>query len=260
MAMGLETLMVGRADGIVTVTMNRPEKKNAADGVMLDELLTVFREIGASDADRVMVLTGAGDAFCSGVDLTALQSTPQHGLFGMRHVGDVAAALHRLPQPTIAKVRGPAVGAGMNMALLCDLVVAADGARFSQIFTRRGLTIDFGGSWVLPRRIGVHRAKELALLADTFDATEAERMGIVNRAVPDAELDRFVDDWARRLAAGPPIALSQTKRLLDNSSTSTLEQALHDEGAAQTINMATGDTREAVEAFLNKRVPVFKGR
>ena len=170
------------------------------------------------------------------------------------------SSLRRLPQPTIAKVRGVAVGAGMNMALLCDLVVAGDTARFSEIFARRGLTIDFGGSWVLPRRIGLHRAKELALFADIIDAAEADRIGLVNRVVPDGELDAFVDDWARRLAAGPPIALAQTKRLLDNAIGVTLEQALDDEGAAQSVNFGTGDTAEAVRAFVDKRQPEFKGR
>ena len=141
----------------------------------------------------------------------------------------------------------------MNMALLCDLVVAGDTARFSEIFARRGLTIDFGGSCVLPRRVGLHRAKELTLLADIIDAAEADRIGLVNRVVPDAELDAFVDGWAARLAAGPPIALAQAKRLLDDGVGSTLEQALDDEGAAQTVNFATADTAEAVRAFLDKR-------
>ena len=133
----------------------------------------------------------------------------------MRHVGDVALALHRLPQPTIAKVRGVAVGAGCNLALGCDLVVAGETARFSEIFAKRGLSVDFGGSWVLPRRVGLHRAKELAFFADIIEANEAERIGLVNRVVPDGELDAFVDDWATRLAAGPPIALALTKRLLE---------------------------------------------
>jgi enoyl-CoA hydratase/carnithine racemase len=258
--MSLQTLVVGRADGIVTITMNRPARKNAIDGLMFDELLASFREIGGNDQDRVVVLTGAGGEFCSGLDLSAMEGRETHGLFAMRHVGDVATALYRLPQPTIAKVRGVAVGAGMNMALLCDLVVASDTARFSEIFARRGLTIDFGGSWVLPRRIGMHRAKELTLLADTIDVDEVDRIGLVNRVVPDAELDKFVDDWATRLAAGPPIALSQSKRLLNNAVGITLEQAIDEEGAAQTINMVTEDTVEAVASFLEKRDPTFKGR
>ena len=178
----------------------------------------------------------------------------------MRHIGDVALALHRLPQPTIAKIRGVAVGAGLNMALGCDLVVASTNARFSEIFARRGLSIDFGGSWVLPRRVGLHRAKELALLADIIDATEAERIGLVNRVVDDGELDAFVDDWATRLAAGPPLALAMTKRMLNNSAHVTLEEALDDEGAAQTVNFGTKDTAEAMAAFLEKRAPNFSGR
>ncbi len=177
----------------------------------------------------------------------------------MRHIGDAALALHRMPKPTIAKVNGVAVGAGCNLALGCDLIVASDEARFSEIFARRGLTIDFGGSWILPRLVGMHRAKELALLADIISAKEAEAMGLVNRVVPVGELDAFVDDWATRLAAGPPIALAQTKRLLNNAFMVTMEQALEDEGAAQTVNFGTQDTLEAMSAFVQKRDPEFKG-
>jgi len=258
--MSFETLLVDRADGIVTVTMNRPEKKNAANAVMWNELMACFRELAGDDQVRVVVLTGAGGAFCSGADVSGMGGRETHGLANMRHIGDVAMSLYRLPQPTIAKVRGVATGAGMNMALLCDLIVASDNARFSEIFARRGLTIDFGGSWALPRRIGMHRAKELTLLTDIIDAAEADRIGLVNRVVPDADLDKFVDEWAARLAAGPPIALAQSKRLLNNAVGATLEQALDEEGAAQTINMSTKDTAEAVSAFLEKRDPTFQGR
>ena len=146
------------------------------------------------------------------------------------------------------------------MALGCDLIVASDEARFSEIFARRGLSIDFGGSWLLPRLVGLHRAKELALFADIISAKEAEAIGLVNRVVPAGELDAFVDDWAVKLAAGPPIALAQTKRLLNNSFEVTLEQALEDEGWAQTVNFGTADTAEAMAAFLAKREPKFEGR
>ena len=151
----------------------------------------------------------------------------------MRHVGDVALALHRLPQPTIAKVNSVAVGAGCNLALGCDLIVASDEARFSEIFARRGLSIDFGGSWLVPRLIGLHKAKELALFADIISAKEAEAMGLVNRVVPAGQLDAFVADWAHRLAQGPPIALAQTKRLLNDSFDVTLDEALEREGWAR---------------------------
>jgi 2-(1,2-epoxy-1,2-dihydrophenyl)acetyl-CoA isomerase len=246
----------------VTITLDRPEKKNAINLLMWDELLATLREISGSGEDRVVVVTGAGGAFCSGADLSGGGGDlvgHRHQLASMRHVGDVALALHRLPQPTIAKVGGVAAGAGANMALGCDLIVASDDARFTEIFARRGLTIDFGGSWLLPRRVGLHRAKELALLAEIISAKEAEAMGLVNRVVPVGELDAFVDDWATRLAAGPPIALAQTKRLLNNAFAVTLEQALEDEGAAQTVNFGTKDTLEAMSAFVEKRAPNFKG-
>ena len=265
-----ETLVVTRESGVVTVTMNRPAKKNAANATMWNELLAVFREVGTNEQDRAMVLTGAGNAFCSGADLGGGSSSDsdskqdsradQNRLASMRHIADVCNALARIPQPTIAKVRGVAVGAGCNMALICDLVVASDNARFSEIFAKRGLSLDFGGSWVLPRRVGLHRAKELAFFADIIGADEAERIGLVNRVVADAQLDGFVNDWAARLASGPPIALAQTKRLLNNSANVTLEEALDDEGAAQAVNFGTRDTVEAMTAFIEKRQPRFTGR
>jgi 2-(1,2-epoxy-1,2-dihydrophenyl)acetyl-CoA isomerase len=139
-------------------------------------------------------------------------------------------------------------------------VAASHTARFSQIFSKRGLSLDGGGSWLLPRRVGLHRAKELAFFADIIDAHEAERLGLVNRLVADGELDAFVDEWAQRLVALPPIALAQTKRLLNNAMNVTLEEALDDEGAAQTVNFGTKDTPEAIAAWVEKRDPVFKGR
>ncbi|MCX6522446.1 MAG: enoyl-CoA hydratase [Actinobacteria bacterium] len=257
----METIDVQRTDGIVTITLDRPAKKNAINGVMWDELLATFREIGASSTDRAVVITGAGGAFCSGADLTARGDGPQvHQLAAMRHVADVCLALARLPQPVIAKVRGVAVGAGCNLALGCDLVVASTNARFSEIFAKRGLSVDFGGTWILPRRVGLHRAKELAFFADIIDAAEAERIGLVNRVVDDADLDAFVDDWAQRLAGGPPLAVAMTKRMLNNSMNVTLEEALDDEGAAQTVNFSTQDTVEAIRAFVEKRTPKFEGR
>lgn len=257
----METIDVDRAGGVVTITLNRPEKKHAINAAMWNELLATFHEVAASAEDRVVMVTGAGGDFCSGADLTGGGTGGHvHQLASMRHVGDVALALHRLPQPTIAKVRGIAVGAGCNLALGCDLVVAGDTARFSEIFARRGLSLDFGGSWLLPRRVGLHRAKELALFGEIIDAKEAADIGLVNRVVGDSELDAFVEDWATRLAAGPPIALAQSKRMLDNAMTATFEQALDDEGAAQTVNFSTADTAEAMAAFVGKRAPTFQGR
>ena len=273
----METLQVFRENSVVTVTINQPKKKNAINSAMWDGLTEIFREIASRVDDRVVIVTGAGDDFCSGADLSgrggagganagdaagagAGAQNQVHHLAAMRRVNDACIALQRLPQPTIAKVRGVAVGAGCNLALGCDLVVASQTARFSEIFARRGLSLDFGGSWLLPRRIGMHRAKELALLAEIVNASDALEMGLVNRVLSDGEVDAFVDNWARKLAAGPPIALAQTKRLLNNSLNVTLEEALDDEAAAQTINFATSDTAEAMRAFIEKREPKFTGR
>src|SRR5688500_1270209 len=257
----METLLVERSDdGVVTVTLNRPEKKNAANDTMWDELLAVFTEVAGSEDDRVLVVTGAGDAFCSGADLTSVDTIARSGLSRMRHIGSVALALHRLPKPTIARVNGVAAGAGCNLALGCDLVVASSAARFSEIFTRRGLSLDFGGSWLLPRLIGLHRAKELAFFADIVSADEAMRLGLVNRVVPPEELDGLVDEWSHRLAAAPPLALSLTTPMRNNSFMTAMDQALEDEARSQAGNFATADFSEAMAALVEKRPPVFKGR
>ncbi len=255
-----ETLIVDEVDRVVTITMNRPRRKNAANSVMWEELSDVVRALHSADEVRAVVLTGAGGDFCSGADVSGEETRSRHMLHSMRHIGDLCLSLQRLAQPTVAKVRGVAAGAGLNMALACDLVIAAEGARFSEIFARRGLVVDFGGSWLLPRLVGMHRAKELVLLADIIDAAEADRIGLVNRVVPEAELDATVDSIAARLAAGPPIALAMSKRLLNNSFDVTLEQALDDEGLAQTVTFTTEDVAEAMRAFIDKRDPVFRGR
>jgi len=254
-------LEVTRSESIATVTINRPQRKNAVTGDMWAQLAETFRSLSADSDVRCVVITGAGGDFCSGADLAARTSSGKqvHQLVAMRHVNDAALSLHRMPQPTIAKVRGVAVGAGCNLALGCDLVVASETARFSEIFAKRGLSVDFGGSWLLPRRVGLHRAKELALFGDIISAADARELGLVNRVLPDGELDAFVDGWAKRLAAGPPIALALTKRMLNNAMNVTLEEALDDEGAAQTVNFGSKDTLEAMEAFVQKREPKFKG-
>jgi len=256
----METILVDRNDGIVTVTLNRPEKKNAANGRMWDELAATFTEVAETESDRVLVITGAGGAFCSGADLSAADELTRQGMARMRHIGATALALHRLPKPTIAKVGGVAAGAGCNLALGCDLVVAAESARFSEIFSRRGLSVDFGGTWLLPRLIGLHKAKELAFFAEVVSADEAERIGIVNKVVPDADLDAVVDEWAAKLAAGPPVALSLTKTMLNNALMVSMDQALEDEARAQNVNFGTKDFNEAIRAFLEKRPPAFEGR
>lgn len=260
----METLEEQRSEsGVVTLTLNRPKRLNAISSVMWGELRESFRRFSDDDEARVLVLTGAGDAFCSGADLggrTESGRSERNHLRAMHEINETSLALHQVPKPVIAKVNGVAAGAGLNLALGCDLIVASEKARFSEVFARRGLSVDFGGSWLLPRLVGLHKAKELALLAEIIDAREAERIGIVNRVVPHEKLDAFVEDWAERLAAGPPLALTMTKRLLDAGLTSSFADALQAEAFAQTVNFGTRDTREAIGAFLAKRTPRFEGR
>jgi enoyl-CoA hydratase/carnithine racemase len=259
-----KTILVERDGGVVTVTMNRPERKNAGNGLMWRELRQTFEEVAQGTDDRVLVLTGAGGAFCSGADISdpaGVSGNPADPhIVRMRIFGEAMLALHRLPKPTIAKVRGIAAGAGMSLALQCDLTVLSDNARLSEIFSRRGLSVDGGSSWLLPRLIGLHKAKELAYFADIISAEEAGALGLVNRVVPDESLDSFVDDWARKLAEGPPLALSLTKRLLNEGLNVTMAQALEDEARSQTVNFFSEDTAEAMAAFAQKREPRFVGR
>ncbi len=258
----MDELQIERAGAIVTITLDRPEKKNALIAPMWVALGDHFDEIARDPSVRAVVLTGAGGDFCSGADLWAPpgDDAPPHQLTAMRTVGRAIQGLHDLPQPTIAKVPGVAAGAGCSLALACDLIVASEAARFSEIFAKRGLALDGGSSWLLPRMVGLHKAKELAYFAEILSAAEAADFGLVNRVVPADELDAFVDDWASRLAAGPPLAYSLSKRMLNNSTHVTLAQALEDEARSQSITLASSDTADAFKAFVEKREPHFRGR
>lgn len=258
----METLQVERDGGIVTVTLNKPQKKNAVDPTMWVEMARIWDDIARNPRrDRAVVVTGAGGDFCSGADLWLPPGEePPHQLTAMRAVSAAIQGLHDLPQPTIAKVPGVAAGAGCSLALACDLIVAGDKARFAEIFPKRGLALDGGSSWLLPRLVGLHRAKELAFFGDIISAGDAEAMGLVNRVVPDAELDEFVAGWASRLASGPPIALGLSKKMLNDSHLRTLQQALEAEAMSQSITLQTKDTADAFAAFVEKREPDFQGR
>jgi 2-(1,2-epoxy-1,2-dihydrophenyl)acetyl-CoA isomerase len=178
----------------------------------------------------------------------------------MRVLADVVLAVHDCPVPVVAKVDGLCVGAGLGLALAADLTWCSDRARFSAIFAKRGLSLDFGSSWLLRQRIGVHKAKELAFTAKMLSGTDAFELGLVNAVVPADELDDAVRGIVETIAAGPPIALASTKRELDNASGCSLAQALEIEALAQSVNVNTDDMREALMAFMERRPPVFKGR
>lgn len=245
-------------DGVRTLTLNRPARKNAINPQLWAELADALRA-AARDTDlRALVITGAGGAFCSGADISAPEDIhPRHKL---RRLTEVALALHELTVPTIAKVTGVAVGAGWNLALGCDFVVATPESTFCQVFANRGLSVDLGGSWLLPKLVGLQQAKRLVLLADTIDAEEARSLGLVTWVKPAEEIDAFVDELAGRLAAGPPVALAQSKALLNDGANVTLREALANEARAQPGNFATEDSTEAYAAFAAKRTATFTGR
>lgn len=252
----MNSLRIERNGGVATVVMSRPEKKNAVHVPMWHELADTFLAIERARTDRVMVLTGDGGDFCSGSDLAGMKGDDK--LAFMADVSEAARALHALTIPTIAKVDGVAVGAGWNLALGCDLVVATDRARFSEIFVHRALSLDGGGSWLLPKLVGLQKAKEIAFFGDMYSAQEAADLGLVTSVVAPGEIDEKVATMAARLAAGPSRALSLTKRLLDASAEGgSLEQALRAESSAQVNNIGGPDAAEAKAAFLEKRVPVF---
>ncbi len=254
------------AGAVTTVTIDRPRRKNACTPDMWAALRHGFRDIAESPA-RAVVIAGAGGDFCAGADVgpgdgeqANSDEPPRHRIDHMRDIGDTVMAIHDCPRPVIAKVDGVAVGAGFGIALAADMVWCSERARFSLIFAKRGLSLDFGTSWLLPKRIGLHEAKRLAFTADIIGAARAADLGIVNEVVATGELDAAVNEIAATVAAGPPIALANTKRYLNNASNISLFQALEAEGLGQGVNFATRDTKEALRAFVEKRDPAFEGR
>ncbi len=248
---------------IVTVTIDRPASKNACTGDMWVALGATFRDVSHAGV-RAVVLTGANSDFCTGADLGAKGGSggsPSDSLVhGMRVLGDVVVSIHDCPVPVIAKVDGLCVGAGLGLALAADLTWCSDRARFSAIFAKRGLSLDFGTSWLLRQRIGVHKAKEMAFTAKIVSATEARDLGFVNAVVSVSDLDAVVQELAETVAAGPPLALSMTKRELNLAAGSSLTAALELETYAQAVNTHTDDMREAMAAYLERRPPVFTGQ
>ncbi len=253
---------------MTTVVIDRPEAKNACTGDMWVAIGASFRDLAYSGT-RAIVLTGAGGEFCAGADLTggaeragdADTTGPSESMLaGMRVLADVVLAVHDCPVPVVAKVDGVCVGAGLGLALAADVIWCSDRARFSAIFARRGLSLDFGTSWLLRQRVGVHKAKEMAFTGKVIGATEALALGLVNAVVPPADLDTATAGIVDAIAAGPPLALSMTKRELDNAAQASLAQALEAEALAQSLNVHTDDLREALIAYAERRSPNFSGR
>lgn len=258
-----ETLLWDRDGETVTVTLNRPEKRNAMSWRMFEEIGAAFESAGADPQVRCVVVTGAGGAFCSGADLTDpenLVATPLEMQERMRAINGVVRSVATCERPTIAKVTGVAAGAGCNLALLCDLVVASREARFAELFVKRGLAVDFGGTWALTRLLPLNQAKELALLGEIVSAEEAYGLGLVNRLCEPQEVSAVVKDLAVGLAALPPKTVSFIKKNLNRAAERSLDDNLEAESAAQATLITSEDLREALMAWTQKREPRFSGR
>jgi 2-(1,2-epoxy-1,2-dihydrophenyl)acetyl-CoA isomerase len=245
-------------DGVATITIEQAGRRNAMTLPMWHQLKDALEAVADDTTIRVVVLTGAGEDFTSGMDVVG-SSVESHPMQRLSVVARTVKKLHDLRLPTIARIDGVAVGAGANLALGCDLVIASDRARLSEIFTHRGLSVDAGGSWLLPRLVGLRRAYELCFLGEMIDAAQALEYGLYTRVVAPQDLDLEVITLARKLAGFAPIALQQTKQLLNDGADSSFAQALESETRAQSINLQGADSAEAFAAFADKREAIFSG-
>jgi enoyl-CoA hydratase/carnithine racemase len=257
-------LEYSRDGAVATILLNRPERRNAFTGEMIDAWAAALRDAAADRDVRAVVLRGAEPGFCSGVDLDTLGEQGTASLawkeFLHERVQQVPRAVAALDKPLIAAVNGPAVGAGMDMALMCDIRFAGASARFCESYIRVGMIPGAGGCYYLPRIVGLAKAMELFLTGDFVDADEALRIGLVNQVLPDENLVEHTYKFAARLAAGPPVATRLLKRMLGQSATSDLETALELASSHMGVVRTTDDSAETMAAFRERRPPQFTGR
>lgn len=257
--------------GVAWIVLDRPDVKNAISPDQRDRVITLLEQASEQLGVRAVVVTATGDAFCTGADLRARQTqAPKPDGAPERPVGQVQrmirtgaqrliSAVLDCEKPVIAAVNGTAAGIGAHLALAADLVIAADSARFIEVFARRALVPDGGGAYLLARLVGLHKAKELVFFGDDVSAADAERLGLVNRVVAAAELEAAASEWATRLAEGPTRALSLAKHLLNRSLDVDRATSFAEEASAQEINMTTADANEGVQSFIERRRPVYRG-
>ncbi|SEV96555.1 enoyl-CoA hydratase/isomerase family protein [Natrinema salifodinae] len=253
-------------EGIATITLDRPDRRNALSPAISDGLSAALDEIEDSDV-RCVRLEGAGGAFSAGGDIESMREGIENDIPADERVRSLERSTNELirrlvefPVPTIAVVDGPAVGAGANLALACDMQLASEDAVFGFVFRQVGLSVDAGTSYLLPRVVGENVAKELVLTGDIVDADRADELGLVNHVYDGDEFDERVAEFAEKIASGPPIALRHANRLVGEGLAKSLDQALTDEAVAQGIVFETADHEEGVAAFLEDRKPEYEGR
>lgn len=261
--MKYETLIVERDGALLDITLNRPERLNAMDPTMFEELVLVADAAAAPDI-RGVFLHGAGRAFCSGADLVAGAGTMSLGVLEFRsyvkHINSVVSKLHRLEKPVVAAVHGPAAGAGCNLALSADIRYVSEEGYFMEVFTKRGLVPDFGGLWLLPRLVGLGRAKEIMFSARKVMGPEAVNIGLANKLCPQDTVIADGRALAKELSEGPTQAFALAKAGLNQAMDCSLEQILDYEASLQAMVRTSGDTMEAGRAFVEKRTPTFAGK
>jgi 2-(1,2-epoxy-1,2-dihydrophenyl)acetyl-CoA isomerase len=260
-----QELIESISEGVATLTLNRPERLNALSAPIMDGLLEALPRLAADPSVGVIVVTGAGRAFCAGGDVKRMaegsaEPSMEEAVTRLRGRMEVSRLLHEIGKPTIAMVNGAAAGAGLSIALACDLRFAGQSARFVTAFANVGFSGDFGGSYFLSKLIGTGKARELYYTAAPLDAAQAQTLGIANRVVPDAELASATMDFARKLARGPRIALALMKSNFNAAESGTLAELLDLEARGQIETGRTADHKEAARAFGEKRAPVFTGR
>ena len=269
--MNYEAIILEKSEDIATLTLNRPEKLNAIDARMTQELIAALDEVDADGEVRVLIVTGAGRGFCSGADVGGMaggrggESSAPRSAEDIRQgltqgAGRIIPKLQKMQKPTIAMVNGAAVGAGFDIALACDLRVGSENARFMNAFVRIGLFPGFGGTWLYPRVMGLGKALEYLFTGDFMEAQEAEKLGVLNHLVPASELENETRALARRIADGPPIAIRLMKLQVYKGLEMDLETALQVAAACETITLTSEDHREGVAAFREKRKPRYRGR
>jgi 2-(1,2-epoxy-1,2-dihydrophenyl)acetyl-CoA isomerase len=263
-----QSLLFKVENGVGWIVLNRPDARNAINAEMREKYLASLAHCAEDAQVRAVVLTGTGKGFCTGADLSGSRAAT--GAAGPPHPGGtrdamkpsqrVIRALWDLEKPIVAAVNGVAAGLGAHLAYACDLVLAADDARFIEVFVRRGIALDAGGGFLLPRHLGLHKAKELVFFGDDLSAQDAERLGLVNKVVPAAELEKTAREWAERLAQGPTFALGLSKRLLNRSLQADMDTLFAEEAFTQALVANSEDMREGIRSFMEKRPPKFTGR
>ncbi|MBE0415951.1 MAG: enoyl-CoA hydratase/isomerase family protein [Dehalococcoidia bacterium] len=268
--MDFETIILKKEEHIATITLNRPDKRNAMSLQMMQELVAALEDLADDDDVRVVVITGAEPAFCSGIDVGALAGAAQgtggsagwEGMrrFGRTHIQKIFLGLQKIEKPTIAMVNGATIGIGCDLAFVCDMRVGSENARFRNGFVKMGLIPDGGGTWLYTRLMGLGRGLEFLFSGDFLEAEEAYRIGVLNKLVPAADLEKETTELARKIAKGPPIAIRLSKVLAYKALETDLETALETAISYQPLAMTTEDHKEGIMAFLERREADFKGR